>query len=68
MFALNLTLLDPEGDYMNGLQIMVNGPLREDRVVNIVLPNAVGTIHKSITIKAGSKVEEVDGIEVVYIG
>ena len=46
----NPTLETPEGDYMEGLKVLVNRPLQENTHVDIVLPSDVQNVHKTVSI------------------
>jgi alpha-D-xyloside xylohydrolase len=55
--AVNSGLKQPEGDYHDGLQVLVNGPLSEDRHVEIVTCQDVYSISKTISTKADGDVQ-----------
>jgi alpha-D-xyloside xylohydrolase len=54
----NPSLETPEGDYMAGLKVLVNGPLEENAHVDIVLPSDVQGVHKTIFISKGLEAHE----------
>ena len=63
----NPTLKVPDGDLWKGLQVLVNGPLREDRGVEIVDAKDVRVVAQRFTLDKELKVHGADGVEVVDV-
>ncbi|KAK6526330.1 hypothetical protein TWF694_004928 [Orbilia ellipsospora] len=66
----NPSIATPDGDYLRGLQVLVNGPLSEGKKVEIVEPSDVEKVSKTVTISkdltaAGLNVQVVDLSELV---
>lgn len=48
--ALNPELVKPDGDFLQGLQFLVNGPLLEDTKIELVEAKNVGELSQTITL------------------
>lgn len=48
--AVNHQLKDFEGDVLNGLEVVVNGPLKDDKEIQIVEAKSVERVSKTITV------------------
>ncbi|KAL9111778.1 MAG: hypothetical protein Q9227_003837 [Pyrenula ochraceoflavens] len=48
--AINRTLKDPLSDHLSGLELLVNGPLERDMVVEVVDKEKVGEVAKRIAV------------------
>ena len=53
VIAINRELVDPMGDHMEGLELLVNGPLKESVAVEVVDKDRVGEVAKSLVVEVG---------------
>lgn len=67
---VNPELKVPEGDALSGIQLLVNGTLRGETVVEIVNPGQTNEVLKTLRVShADGKVQcEDPSVEVVYVG
>jgi len=63
----NPSLKVPDGDVLGGLQLLVNGPLRGDKVIEIVEAKDVAKVTKTFSIDKRLAVTEASGVEVVDV-
>lgn len=61
----NPELKSPEGDYLKCLQVFVNGPLDENKNVEIVLPGNVASIERTFTVSTDLELKGIDRVEIV---
>ncbi|KIX96508.1 uncharacterized protein Z520_07774 [Fonsecaea multimorphosa CBS 102226] len=61
----NPSLKAPDGDIIKGLQVLVNGPLDGEKVVELVEAGDVARVAKTFTVDEGLIVKGVQGIQVV---
>ncbi|OAP54761.1 Alpha-xylosidase [Fonsecaea erecta] len=62
---LNPTLNAPDGDVTKGLQVLVNGPLHGEKVVELVEAGDVARVAKTFTVDEELVVKGIDGVRVV---
>ncbi|RVX72105.1 Alpha-xylosidase [Exophiala mesophila] len=65
VLAVSEGLKEPSGDLLAGLKIWVNGPLEEDKTVEIVETSDVKKVSKTITVSKDLKATGLDGLTVV---
>jgi hypothetical protein len=54
----NSSLTTPEGDYLDGLEVLVNGPLEGEGQAEVVLPSNVHEVHTSIKMSEAKKTKD----------
>lgn len=65
VLAVNEGLKEPTGDVLAGLTIWVNGPLGQDKAVEIVETSDVKRVSKTITVSKDLKATGLDGLTVI---
>jgi alpha-D-xyloside xylohydrolase len=63
----NPSLKIPEGDIMKGLQVLVNGPLKGERSIELVEASDVAKVAKTFTLDESLTVKGIEGVKVVDV-
>ncbi|ETI28961.1 hypothetical protein G647_01413 [Cladophialophora carrionii CBS 160.54] len=63
----NQSLKEPDGNIMEGLQLLVNGPLQGEKVVELVEASDVSKVAKTFAVAESLALKGIQGIEVVDV-
>ena len=67
VIPFNPSLTTADGDNMKTLQVFVNGPLKEEKVIELVEARDVAKVAKTFTLDAGLTAKGIEGVKVVDV-